>query len=236
MNIPAKKPEHAATIEDVLVRGDLKDLTEQQRVDYYMRVCQSLGLNPMTRPFDYLTLNGKLTLYARRDAADQLRKINGISVKILSREIDGELLTVHAQAIDKSGRTDEDFGVVPFKRGAGEIQANLVMKAVTKAKRRVTLSISGLGFLDETEIPASRERTPTGEVISKRQLEELIALADDIGADKRKFVEYLSERWETEVPSLADIPAAYFDDAMAQLKRKADAIDEADRQASGHPS
>ena len=32
------------------------------------------------------------------------------------------------------------------------------MKAITKAKRRVTLSISGLGFLDETEIPTKRDQ------------------------------------------------------------------------------
>jgi len=60
MNIPAKKPDQAATIENVLVRGDLKDLSEDQRTQYYLQVCNSLGLNPATRPFDYLTLNGKL--------------------------------------------------------------------------------------------------------------------------------------------------------------------------------
>jgi len=34
----------------------------------------------------------------------------------------------------------------------GEAASNAVMKAVTKAKRRVTLSICGLRFLDETEV------------------------------------------------------------------------------------
>ncbi len=158
MNIPAKKQSDAATMENVLIRGDLKDLTEDQRTEYYMRVCQSLGLNPSTRPFDYLVLNGKLQLYARRDAADQLRKINGISIEVVSRVHEGELFTVHVRARDKTGRTDEDFGVVPFRGGASEIAANSLMKCITKAKRRVTLSISGLGFLDETEIPTKRER------------------------------------------------------------------------------
>ncbi len=158
MNIPAKKASDAATIENVLVRGDLKDLTEAQRTEYYLQVCKSLGLNPSTRPFDYLVLNGKLQLYARRDAADQLRKINGISIEVVSRVHDGDLFTVHVRARDRDGRTDEDFGVVAFRGGATEIAANSVMKAITKAKRRVTLSISGLGFLDETEIPTKREQ------------------------------------------------------------------------------
>lgn len=135
------------------MRGDLSSLTQDQRLEYYNRVCQSLGLNPLTRPFDYLTLNGKLTLYARRDAADQLRKINGISIEIVSQEINNDLLTVHVRAKDRDGRTDEDVGVVAFTaKAAGDIAANLCMKAVTKAKRRVTLSLSGLGFLDETEV------------------------------------------------------------------------------------
>jgi hypothetical protein len=161
MNVPAAQTKSdAATIEDVLVRGDLKDLTETQRTMYYLQVCQSLGLNPKTRPFDYIVLNGKLTLYARRDAADQLRKINGISIQVVPTadgkylSVTGNLLSVHVRATDKTGRTDEDFGVVPFRGGADEIAANTIMKAITKAKRRVTLSISGLGFLDETETPA----------------------------------------------------------------------------------
>ena len=34
----------------------------------------------------------------------------------------------------------------------GEAKANAVMKAETKAKRRVTLSICGMGWVDESEI------------------------------------------------------------------------------------
>src|SRR5580765_8568793 len=156
MTTPAKieTPPAPATIEDVLMRGDLSKLTPQQRIQYNMDVCNSLGLNWRTRPFEFITLGGKLVFYARRDAADQLRKINGISVEVVSREIADGLLTVRVRAKDKTGRTDEDFGVVAFKGGGNEIAANTVMKAVTKAKRRVTLSISGLGLLDETEVGA----------------------------------------------------------------------------------
>ena len=70
----------AQLAESVLLGGDLSKLTPAQRVNYYQRVCTSLGLNPLTKPFDYINLNGKLTLYAKKDAADQLRKINGESI------------------------------------------------------------------------------------------------------------------------------------------------------------
>ena len=153
------------------MKGDLSRLSEHQRLEYYNSVCKSLGLNPLTRPFEYLTLNGKLTLYARRDAAEQLRKINGISVELVSKDFKHGLLTVHVRARDKDGRTDEDLGVVAFPESMkGEIAANAILKCVTKAKRRVTLSLSGLGFLSEEEvedIPAEAKQAapPTEETL-----------------------------------------------------------------------
>jgi hypothetical protein len=211
-----------ATLEDVLIRGDLSKLTEKQRSDYYLKVCQSLGLNPLTRPFDYLTLSGKLVLYAKRDAADQLRKINGISIEIVGHpEVADGLLTVHTRAKDKTGRTDEDFGVVAFKGGGNEFAANAIMKAVTKAKRRVTLSISGLGLLDETEVGADE---PTGEVIGQDSLNILIRECDETGTDKRKLCKYFG------VPSMADLTPDQFAEAMAQLKRKRESIEQGDAQ------
>lgn len=232
--MPAKKIDQPtpATIEDVLIRGDLSKLTENQRNQYYMQVCQSLGLNYLTRPFDYLTLSGKLVLYAKRDCADQLRKINGISIQVVGQDIEDGLFTVHARATDKTGRTDEDFGVVPFKNAGNEFSANAKMKAVTKAKRRVTLSISGLGFLDETEIPepvqhrASPPPPPrntgatVGANISEDQRQNLLKVANDVDADLPQYFEYLSVRWEQDIAKLADIPASHYDDALAQLERK----------------
>jgi len=149
-------------IESVIAKGDLARLTPEERTRYYVEVCKSVGLNPFTRPLEYITLSGKLTLYARREAADQLRQIHGISIEIISQKVDGDLLIVHAKARNKSGRTDEDFGAVNVAGLRGEARANGMLKAITKAKRRVTLSIAGLGFLDETEvedIPA-REKEP----------------------------------------------------------------------------
>jgi len=46
----------------------------------------------------------------------------------------------------------EATGAVDIKGLTGKNLANAFMKAETKAKRRVTLSICGLGFLDESEV------------------------------------------------------------------------------------
>jgi hypothetical protein len=141
-----------AIVEQVIAKGNLAQLTPEERTRYYTEVCRSVGLNPLTRPLEYITLNGKLTLYARRDAADQLRKLHGISIEIVERSVLEGLITVHVRAKDRDGRTDEDLGVVSVANLKGEAAANAMLKAITKAKRRVTLSIAGMGFLDETEV------------------------------------------------------------------------------------
>jgi hypothetical protein len=97
-------------------------------------------------------LNGKLTLYCKRDATDQLRKMHGVSLHVLSRDESDGILTVAVRATTRDGRTDEDIGAVPMAGLKGEARCNAAMKAMTKAKRRVTLSICGLGMLDESEL------------------------------------------------------------------------------------
>ena len=148
------KPAELAAIKTdaVLIQGDLSTLTEDQRSSYYLKVCESLGLNPHTQPFEFIPLGGKLKLYATRACSDQLRKLHGVSIQILSRELVEDIYTVTARAEDMTGRTDESCGVVSLKGLMGEARSNKLMCAETKAKRRVTLSICGLGWLDETEV------------------------------------------------------------------------------------
>lgn len=141
----------AKTIEQVLIGGDLSKLTSEEKLSYYNNVCASLGLNPLTRPFDFIRPQGKEILYAKRDATDQLRKLHNISIKIVSRAKVDDVFFVTAQATATDGRTDESIGAVSIVGIKGTDLANALMKAETKAKRRVALSICGLGMLDETE-------------------------------------------------------------------------------------
>lgn len=166
-------------VEQALIAGNLAELTPQQRVTYYLNTCRSLGLNPMTRPFEYITLDDRLTLYTTRAATDQLRALHGVHVRITERrEVDG-VYYVQATAQTPDGRVDEATGAVPLVKEDGEWKtsqngkrylekngrlvplppaerANAIMRAETKAKRRVTLSICGLGWLDESEIDTIR--------------------------------------------------------------------------------
>lgn len=142
----------AATLEQVLGTGNLAALSPKQRVELMVATCQSRGLNPLTRPFRFLSLQGQVVMYATRDCTDQLRKLDGVNVEIISKGAEDDLYVVEVRATDKSGRIDSDMAAVPIGHLKGEARANATMKCLTKAKRRVTLSICGLGLLDESEI------------------------------------------------------------------------------------
>lgn len=168
----ARKEDAAQMLERVVVGGDLSKLSPTERLAYYRDVCESVGLNPLTRPFDYLTLNGRMVLYAKRDATDQLRSIHKVSVHKMEKERFDDLFVVTAYARDKEGREDSSTGAVSIANLKGEALANAIMKAETKAKRRVTLSLCGLGLLDETEVASVPDAIPgrvdleTGEVLN----------------------------------------------------------------------
>lgn len=152
MTALAQQHDLSEIVERVIIHGDLRQLSAEQKTQYYFRVCESVGLNPLTRPFDYIVLNGKETLYAKRDATDQLRKKHNISIKLGESQIIEGVYVIRAFASDPTGRTDEATGAVNISGLKGEALANAIMKAETKAKRRATLSICGLGFLDESEV------------------------------------------------------------------------------------
>jgi hypothetical protein len=183
-------------VEKIVIGGDLSTLNAAQRAEYYAAVCRSLGLNPLTKPFEYLNLNGKLRLYALRDCADQLRRLHGISIYIANRERMSDIYVVTARAKDRQGREDESTGAVTVGNLKGDALANALMKAETKAKRRVTLSIAGLGWLDETELEtipqspaaiAPAQESPAAEHLTADHISSLIEMARSCGVDLMSF-------------------------------------------------
>lgn len=194
------KRDEADKIERVLIGGDLATLKPEERVSYYRMVCESVGLNPLTKPFAYITLNGKLTLYALKDATDQLRSIHNISVVIAAREVMEDCFVVTAQASTPAGRTDSSIGAANIAGLKGEARCNAMMKAETKAKRRVTLSICGLGLLDETEVESIPQAKPPVE----RTTEDIPVTPLKPSATAEAVVR-TAERIAPPLPPLADL-------------------------------
>ena len=112
-----------------------------------------MGLDPFTKPFDILRLNGKEVLYCTRSGTQQLNKLHKVSHLITSRDTNQEagVYIVTSKASLPDGRCTESIGAVNIQGLKGEAYANAIMKAETKAKRRATLDLLGLGVLDESE-------------------------------------------------------------------------------------
>ena len=142
----------AKAIESFVARGDWSGLDPHQRALAYTKVCEQHGLNPLSQPFAFLRLNGKEVLYATRGATDQLAAMHRLTRKIVDGpkvvDIAGTKVALCvAEATHPNGRSETATATLPLVD-----PVNLFMKLETKAKRRVTLSILGLGVLDEQEL------------------------------------------------------------------------------------
>jgi hypothetical protein len=170
-------------VEQALLIGDISQMSDEVRIAYYIATCRSVGLNPLTKPFQALKGDdGKISLYPDKGCAEQLRKLHRVSCKVIGREFLDDLYIVTVRATTPDGREEEAQGVVPIAKAVGsweqtregkryfktsvdaqgrEMTAPLsvaeraaaLMRAETKAKRRATLAICGLGMADWEQEP-----------------------------------------------------------------------------------
>lgn len=225
---PSNNGDGFGEIERVLIGGDLSKLTTDQRTIYYRQVCESLGLNPLTKPFEYITLNNKLTLYANRNCAEQLRRVYGVSVTDMEQQLNGDVLIVTVKGQDKTGRMDVASGAVYIGGLKGENLANAYLKAETKAKRRLALSLCGLGMLDETEvetIPQARrvETEPATKPLPSPaetpvSTTTIVSAAPKFGMVIKSIVEKNGLSFPTFTEELFQAVKMYFKDALEPLE------------------
>jgi len=169
--------EEGTPIDQILQQGDISSLTVAQRSEFLWKLAESMGLEPMTQPFQLITdASGKLTVYAKRTAADQLRRKHKIRSQIVeegplkigdSIRDDVYCVKVMLMEPDSEGKYTSDsrvefaVGCVGIAGLSDEALANCIMKCHTKAIRRGTLSMCGLGFLDELEVESIRVQGDT---------------------------------------------------------------------------
>ena len=187
-----------SVVSALILNGDLGKLSPQEKVLYYNGYCDRLGLDPFTKPFDILRLNGKEILYCTRSGTQQLNKLHNVSHQITSRELISEagIYQVTSRACLPDGRCTESIGAVSIGGMKGEQYANAIMKAETKAKRRATLDLLGLGVMDETEvesIPNAQKVDITKPVEVEEKLDEMEYLCRDSYATEAKLLQVLAK-------------------------------------------
>lgn len=206
----AQAPEiDPAVLEQALTGADLSGLKPENRIIYYMEVCKSLQLNHLTRPFLFVTIDGKTVMYATKDCTEQLRKRDCVIIKIAERKTEDGLHIVIARA-NTATREDESVGVEPMiepefvkewnkqtqkkewvtnpikgKPLSPADRAKAMMKAETKAKRRVTLSIAGLGIPDESEIESIITEDITAVIEKQGEQAKQLEVATEKAADAK---------------------------------------------------
>ena len=146
----AELPENI--VSSLILNGDLSKLNQIEKIEYYKAYCERIGLDPVTQPFKILNMKGKEVLYCDRSGTQQLNKLHSVSHRIVGRETMNGVYIVIAQAFLQNGRQTESIGAVTIEGLKGDNLCNALMKAETKAKRRSTLDLLGLGILDDSEI------------------------------------------------------------------------------------
>jgi hypothetical protein len=162
----------------LILGGDLSSLSEPQRLAYYNAYCRRLGLDPVTRPFKLIRLQGKLTMYPDKGLAEQLNRQFHISHQIVSKgkEDDGTyMVTVRGVTGD---RFEEATGGVWVDGLKGDDLVFAKLKAETRAKRRATLALCGLGNFEKVE-----ENTTKVEVKQVAQAKAIARVAASGGSD-----------------------------------------------------
>jgi hypothetical protein len=210
-------------VESYVTTGDVSRLSPADRTKLYFGLCEATGLNAATNPILSLKLNGKEIFYFGRGATDQMAAKHRLNREIVEgpelRDIGGKkIVYAKCRATHPNGRVETAVATLLFADASSDY-----MKCETKAKRRATLAILGLGMLDELEIDAIQEQTRVNLAVSAGNGSKEPAAykpADDLSApEHRHLIVRIQSSTADQMPQLyADIHA------MEQGKRRTAAV------------
>lgn len=132
--------------------NDTTRLPTQDKAALLRGLSKALGLNPLSGGVMLLRLNGKETLYVTKVGTDQIAAREKLSRETIVgpevRAIEGKkVVFCQVRARHPDGRSEMSTATLPLADPVNDL-----MKCETKAKRRATLSVCGLGLLAEDEI------------------------------------------------------------------------------------
>lgn len=238
MSTQIAKPSLDPTVMELVVaHGDLSRLTPEQRIVWYRYRCEAAGLDPRTQPFQYLSLQNKLTLYATKAATDQLISSQRLQIHLHGRVVDRD--TGVAEQVCTVTRSDgtavDDLALVTIKGLQGDALCNALMKLATKAKRRTVLSACGLGVTDESEIDTipGAQRVDLAAVHAEPQRPALPPPQPQLPAPKKEIT-YSDALARCTTPEEVDLLLRQYTQALGRLrdpKKRADQTERAQHAA-----
>ena len=233
IDLDAMLDDAAIAMQRVSAAGrDTKALTHEERVATLSALSKALGLNPLTNPVQFLSLSGREVLYVTKQATDQIAARLRLNRETVAgpevRDFGGtKLVFCQVKVTAPDGRSEVSTATLPFTD-----PVNVLMKCETKAKRRATLSLAGLGLLTEEEmetIPGA-QHSPTLPPLESIGIERSIGTRPTIPAPALPA----PARWAvelTECVSLHDVRGLYathsryaYEDATARNRAMVDDV------------
>lgn len=214
-------------VSSIILKNDLSVLTPAQRVEYVAYRSRAVGLDPAAQPFILMeSKDGKISLYATKEAAAQLNQLRSLSPTVLKEEflLDNTVYKV-TYRVKENGRETDDcgaVGLVKIKKGINgqpdeQIKlspfevADAMMKAHTKGKRRAILTHCGIGTNDMEDVPLvvpDHQSAPVKEEIKDTQatIKDVVQQAE-AKHDEKKANGYAPEppaddAWAGEIESI----------------------------------
>ena len=129
MSLSIRGDTNGALLEKVITNNDLGGLSALEKVQHIKNVCESLGLNPLTKPIQLLKFQGKEIAYFTKDATEQLRKNHNISLKIRNTQFYEGIYIVIVDAKTPDGREDSSTGAIATLGLKGDALCNAMLKA-----------------------------------------------------------------------------------------------------------
>lgn len=148
--------------------GDVKALGPADRVALLRQLVEEAQLAwGAAPPVILVSAEGKLVPYITKAGADQLAKVQGVSLVALDIVDNGTgVVDVVATARAMDGRQNIDSGSCAYDPDVPATRARARMVASTRARRRTILGLLGSGFswIQEGELQAGLDDEPAGEL------------------------------------------------------------------------
>ena len=145
------------------VGGDTTKLTTTHRQTLLEGLSRALGLNPLSQPVIFLKTQGREVIYVTKVGTDQIASREKLKRRTIQgpelRKIAGrDIVYCQVEVTAPDGRSETATATLPLSDIVNDL-----MKAETKAKRRATLSLVGLGLLAEDELETMGSDATSGD-------------------------------------------------------------------------
>lgn len=168
------------------------------------------------REVDFTSPKGR-THYKHEDLAEVSRTITpilgkyGLSYRYRTTSAPNEPITVTCIVSHRLGHFEETTLSAGRDDSGNKNSIQQIGSTLTYLQRMTLKAAFGLAASDDDDGAKSEDN---GDVINETQLQSLIELADEVGADRPKFCKYM------QVQSFAEIPAKEYKRAVAALNAK----------------